>query len=231
MIDPALLRARMQDRFSGKIETARVCRGELHIEVQAEHCHDLCLALRDESGFEFKMLADFTAVDYLHYGEAEWHTHTASSHGFSRAANREAPLKDTAWDKPRFGLVYQLLSLTNNQRLTLKVFINEGDTVRSVVDVWPGANWFEREVYDMFGIVFEGHPDLRRLLTDYGFVGHPFRKDFPVSGHVEVRYDAKVGRVVYGPVEIEPRTLVPKVIRHDNRYVGTHDHEDEDKHG
>ncbi len=219
-MDLQLLLTRIQERFSGNIESAEILLGELHVTVQPAQCYELCLALRDETGFEFKMLADFTAVDYLHYGLAEWQTISASSHAFSRAVNREEPVAHIVWDKPRFGLVYQLLSLSLNQRLTLKTFIDEGTVLRSVVDIWPGANWPEREVFDMFGIVFDGHPDLRRLLTDYGFVGHPFRKDFPVSGHVEVRYDAKVGRVVYGPVEIEPRVLVPKVIRNDSRYVG-----------
>lgn len=228
MMDNALLLTRIQERFSGNIESAYIERGELHAIVQASQCHELCLALRDECGFEFKMLVDVTVVDYLHYGQAEWQTTAASSHAFSRAVDREEPIVQLAWDKPRFGVVYQLLSLTLNQRLTLKTFIDESTTLRSVVDVWPAANWPEREVFDMFGLVFEGHPDLRRLLTDYGFVGHPFRKDFPVSGHVEVRYDAKLGRVVYGPVEIEPRVLVPKVIRQDSRYLGS---PEEVKHG
>ena len=227
-MDNQLLLTRLLERFSGNIESAEIHYGEVHVIVQPEQCHELCLALRDGCGFEFNMLADFTAVDYLHYGQAEWQTNYASGHAFSRAADRNEPVSVVQWDKPRFGLVYQLLSLVHNQRLTVKTFIDEGTVVRSVVDIWPGVNWPEREVFDMFGIIFEGHPDLRRLLTDYGFVGHPFRKDFPVSGHVEVRYDAKVGRVVYGPVEIEPRTLVPKVIRQDNRYVGKHD--DEVKH-
>src|SRR5271170_6222011 len=120
----------------------------------------------------------------------------------------------------RFAAVYHLQSISLNQRLRLKVFCADDDApmVDSVTDVWAGANWFEREAFDMFGILFKGHPDLRRLLTDYGFIGHPFRKDFPLSGHVEVRYDPEKARVVYQPVSIDPRVLVPKVIRHDNRY-------------
>lgn len=229
MMDPELLLTRIQERFSGTIDSAEICRGELHVVVQPAQCYELCLALRDESGFEFKLLVDVTAVDYLHYGQAEWQTTAATSHAFSRAVSREEPILQSTWNKPRFALVYQLLSLSLNQRLTVKTFIEEGTIVQSVVDIWPSANWPEREVFDLFGIIFDGHPDLRRLLTDYGFVGHPFRKDFPVSGHVEVRYDAKVGRVVYGPVEIEPRVLVPKVIRQDNRYLGSRD--EEVKHG
>ena len=228
-IDPQLLRTRLSERFSGKIENAEVVCDMLQVTVVPEKCHELCLALRDEVGFKFEMLADFTAVDYLHYGQAQWQTHYASGHGFTRAVSRDAAIADSEWDKPRFGLVYQLLSLTNNMRLMVKTYVNEGDEIASVCDIWPGANWFEREVFDLFGLRFSGHPDLRRLLTDYGFVGHPFRKDFPLSGHVEVRYDAKVGRVVYGPVEIEPRVLVPKVIRHDNRYV--EQQSDEAEHG
>jgi NADH-quinone oxidoreductase subunit C len=118
------------------------------------------------------------------------------------------------WTRPRFAVVYHLLSTSRNQRLRLRVFIEESSPiVDSVIDIWKSADWFEREVFDLFGILFKGHPDLRRILTDYGFVGHPFRKDFPLTGHVEMRYDAEKGRVVYQPVSIEPRVLVPRVIR------------------
>jgi NADH-quinone oxidoreductase subunit C len=124
------------------------------------------------------------------------------------------------FDPKRFAVVYHLLSLRHNARIRLRAFTGSDNPpiVKSVVDIWNSANWFEREVFDMFGILFDGHPDLRRILTDYGFIGHPFRKDFPLSGNVEVSYDAEKGRVAYKPVSIEPRTLVPKVIRHDNRY-------------
>jgi NADH-quinone oxidoreductase subunit C len=159
---------------------------------------------------------DVTVVDYLTYGKAEWETHSATSTGFDRAvsSNPSSPS-----EKERFSVVYHLLSLTNNQRLRIKVNLREADLViPTVVNIWPSANWFEREAYDLFGVFFTDHPDLRRILTDYGFVGHPFRKDFPLSGHVEVRYDAAQGRVIYEPVDIEPRVLVPKVIREDNQY-------------
>ena len=128
--------------------------------------------------------------------------------------------RGTSDDKKRFAVVYHLLSIKHNQRLRVKAFVNNADNVApSVCELWKVANWFEREAYDLFGILFEGHPDLRRLLTDYGFIGHPFRKDFPVSGHVEMRYDATLQKVVYEPVDIEPRVLVPKVVRHDSRYL------------
>lgn len=229
--DLHLLRSRVTERFSGKIDSVELEHDQLIVTVSPQKCHELCLALRDEVGFKFEMLADFTAVDYLHYGQAEWQTQYATSHGFTRAVSRDQVINENKWTKPRFGLAYQLLSLSNNQRIMIKTYIDEGDPITSVCDIWPGANWFEREVYDMFGIYFDGHPDLRRLLTDYGFVGHPFRKDFPLTGHVEVRYDAKVGRVVYGPVEIEPRVLVPKVIRHDSRYEQQHSDQDEVNNG
>lgn len=129
-------------------------------------------------------------------------------------------IHNAKWDKPRFAVVYHLLSVTLNQRMRLKVFVEgEPPQVDSVIDIWPSVNWFEREAFDLFGILFKGHPDLRRILTDYGFIGHPFRKDFPLIGNVEMRYDASQKRVIYEPVSIERRTLVPKVIRHDNRYT------------
>ncbi|GJM06590.1 MAG: NADH-quinone oxidoreductase subunit C [marine bacterium B5-7] len=196
------------------------CVGDVHVTCAVSDLRDVCLQLRD--ALQFNMLIDLAGVDYLHYGLSEWETTAASSHGFERGADRDTPHQVRTWDKPRFGVTYQLLSIDNNERLTLHVFTeDEPLTVPSVVDIWATANWFEREAFDMFGIFFEGHPDLRRILTDYGFVGHPFRKDFPLSGHVEVRYDAEQGRVVYEPVDIEPRVLVPKVIRDDSRYTQT----------
>ncbi|HSG63534.1 MAG TPA: NADH-quinone oxidoreductase subunit C, partial [Gammaproteobacteria bacterium] len=165
--------------------------------------------------------------DYLDYGHAEWDTRDATSGGFSRGAHRgdgfaRAPLTATQLEpEARFAVVYQLLSIANNQRIRLKVYCpdDERPMLSSVVEIWASANWFEREAFDLFGIVFVGHPDLRRLLTDYGFIGHPFRKDFPLIGNVEMRYDPEKGRVVYEPVTIEPRTLVPKTVRDDNRYT------------
>ncbi|MGB5592103.1 MAG: NADH-quinone oxidoreductase subunit C, partial [Gammaproteobacteria bacterium] len=147
-----------------------------------------------------------------------WKTDSATASGFSRGVSR-AFRQDDDGQPPqrRFAVVYHLLSLSQNARLRLRTFASDQEPpmIDSVVDIWPSANWFEREAFDLFGILFVGHPDLRRLLTDYGFIGHPFRKDFPLIGHVEVRYDPEKGRVVYQPVSIEPRTLVARVIRED----------------
>jgi NADH-quinone oxidoreductase subunit C len=157
-------------------------------------------------------------VDYATYGKGEWATASASESGFGRGVEKVRVEEEGGSD--RFAAVYHLLSVSNNTRLRLRVFVDsEQPIVDSVVGVWSGANWFEREAFDMFGILFSGHPDLRRILTDYGFIGHPFRKDFPISGHVEMRYDPEQQRVIYQPVTIPPRPQVPKVIRDDNRYL------------
>ncbi len=211
--------ATLRHRFSDQIQHVEQQTDMPLIEVPAEHLLDVSAALRDEPIFEFTQLTDLTAVDHLEYGVTHWQTHDATSTGYSRGVHVQDDMQATAWDKPRFVVVYHLLSIPHNRRLRMKVFLDEKSLkLPSVVDIWPGANWFERETYDLFGVVFEGHPDLRRLLTDYGFEGHPFRKDFPLVGHVELRYDAAEERCVYGPVSIQPRTLVPKVIRQDNRY-------------
>jgi len=195
---------------------------ELTYEVGKTDLLSVAYSLRDEHGFE--ILADLCGVDYLTYGEAEWETRSATDTGFSRGVSRLSnhivPDADTVYDPRRFAVVYHLLSISKNLRVRLRVFAGEEHPpqVPSVVPVWSSANWFEREAFDMFGIVFGGHPDLRRILTDYGFIGHPFRKDFPLSGNLEVIYDEEKQRVVYQPVSIEPRVLVPKVIRDDNRY-------------
>lgn len=176
--------------------------------------------LRDHKLFAFDQLMDVCGVDYLYYGEYDWETEPATERGFSRAVENQES-KAFARSKPRFAVVYHLLSTTQNHRLRVKAFIEEANLiVPSVHEIWKSANWFEREAYDLFGILFDGHPDLRRILTDYGFIGHPFRKDFPISGHVEMRYDAHLQQVIYEPVDIVPRVLVPKVIRDDNRYSG-----------
>jgi NADH-quinone oxidoreductase subunit C len=194
--------------------------GELTIECDAQNLKSTMLELRDLDAFSFDQLIDLCGVDYLSYGEYDWETDSASENGFSRAVERQ-DAKAYVMDKPRFAVVYHLLSTKKNHRLRVKLFINEAHLiVPSVHDLWKGANWFEREAYDLYGILFDGHPDLRRILTDYGFIGHPFRKDFPLSGHVEMRYDAKLQKVIYAPVDIVPRILVPKVIRNDNRYIG-----------
>jgi NADH-quinone oxidoreductase subunit C len=174
--------------------------------------------LRDEPQLRFEMLMDLAGVDYLDYGRTEWCTEGATTSGFSRGVNRRAP-HTLAGDK-RFAVVSQLLSITHNQRLRMRVWCEELEdpVVDSLTGIWASAEWYEREAFDLFGILFRGHPDLRRILTDYGFIGNPFRKDFPLSGNVEVRYDPERKRVVYQPVSIEPRVLVPKVIREDNRY-------------
>jgi NADH-quinone oxidoreductase subunit C len=196
--------------------------GELSLVVPSDRWPQVAQVLRDHKDFAFAQLTDVCGLDYAAYGKSEWETVDASSTGFGRAVERERDL--TADDPKRFAAVYHLLSIVHNRRLRVRVYAEvkgsgEPPMVDSVVALWPAANWFEREAFDLFGILFRGHPDLRRILTDYGFVGHPFRKDFPVSGHVEMRYDAELERVVYEPVSIEPRVLVPKVIRADSRYA------------
>jgi NADH-quinone oxidoreductase subunit C len=193
--------------------------GELTYEVSAGDLLHVCSALRDSPDLKFDMLIDLCGIDYLDYGKVEWDTREATGKGFSRGVDRALGASGgTA--AGRFAVVYHLLSLTHNARLRLRVHCSEGPTpiVESVCGIWSCANWFEREAFDLFGILFSGHPDLRRILTDYGFIGHPFRKDFPLIGNVEVRYDPEKGRVVYQPVSIEPRTLVPRVMRDDHRY-------------
>ena len=193
--------------------------GDLAYEVKPEALLTVCRTLRDAPELRFEMLMDLAGVDYLHHGRDDWETESATRSGFSRARVARASAPDPAMPG-RFAVVYQLLSITHNTRLRLHVKCpdTQEPTVDSVIDVWASANWFEREAFDLFGILFRGHPDLRRLLTDYGFIGHPFRKDFPLIGNVEVQYDPQRKRVVYQPVSIVPRVLVPKVIRHDHRY-------------
>lgn len=188
------LALRVQERFSTQITATHVEFGELTVELPREHLLSVCVALRDEDAFHFEQLMDVCGVDYQEYGNG-------------------------VWSGPRFAVVYHLLSVKQNHRIRLRTFVDdEMPVVDSVTSIWNGANWFEREAFDLFGIIFEGHPDLRRILTDYGFIGHPFRKDFPLSGNVEMRYDPEQRRVIYQPVSIEPRVLVPRVIRDDNRY-------------
>ncbi|MFW2403794.1 MAG: NADH-quinone oxidoreductase subunit C [Gammaproteobacteria bacterium] len=219
----AELAAAITDRFGDTLSAVNSICGELTYEVDKADLVEVATALRDEDDFRFEMLIDVCGVDYLTYGQDEWQTESATSTGFSRASvpKNIVPDADTTFDEKRFAVVYHLLSISQNKRLRLRVFTGSGNppVVPSVIEVWSGANWFEREAFDLFGILFEGHPDLRRILTDYGFIGHPFRKDFPISGNVETRYDPERGRVIYQPVSIEPRTLVPRVIRDDNRYA------------
>ncbi len=214
---------RLVTRFGSKLESVGVALGETTIQVPAEDLLEVAIALRDESEFHFEQLIDLCGVDYLNYGEDEWATsEEVSGQGFSRGVEGQGPGRFNWSERPRdvqmsrrFAAVLHLLSLEHNWRLRVRVFCVDDAVPRvpSVTSIWPGANWFEREAFDLFGILFKGHPDLRRILTDYGFVGHPFRKDFPLSGHVEMCYDEEKGRVIYQPVSIEPRVLVPRVIR------------------
>ena len=228
---------RLRARFATALVEVALPRGEVGMVLAAAEWHDACRALRDEFGFE--SLVDLCGVDYLGHGSDEWDT-DVSSEGFSRGVEGRGPGRFKFGETPsqqvpepqgeagipmpqrRFAAVLQLLSVANNQRLRVRCFAPNDDlpVVPSVTDLWPVANWFEREAFDVMGIVFQGHPDLRRILTDYGFVGHPFRKDFPLIGNVEVRYDPEKKRVVYEPVtSVEPRVLVPRVIRDDARYA------------
>lgn len=212
----------MDERFGEQIRRVASGCGELTIEVERDDLIQIATALRNEAEFGFEMLIDVCGVDYLTYGSDEWTTSSATNTGFSRGVELAPVILDEAdkFDAKRFAVVYHLLSIQHNMRLRMRVYTGTDNppVIKSVVDIWNGANWFEREAFDMFGILFEGHQDLRRILTDYGFIGHPFRKDFPLIGNVEVSYDTDKGRVAYKPVSIEARTLVPRVIRDDNRY-------------
>lgn len=223
------LAACLQERFKPAEGRLRRAHGELTLEVAGAALADVASELRDGEGLKFEILVDVCGVDYLEYGVAEWSTEESSSEGFSRGVEKATFGRFTFDDAPtagrhegpRFAVAYHLLSVSLNQRLRLRVRCEDDEfpVVPSVTGIWSSADWYEREAFDLYGIVFEGHPDLRRILTDYGFVGHPFRKDFPLIGHVEMRYDPEQARVIYQPVTIEPRVLVPKVIRDDHRYV------------
>ncbi len=216
------LAALVADMFGDSLKALPAPQGELAFEVEPDQLLTVAKRLRDEPQLRFEMLIDVAGLDLLGFGEVEWKTNRATASGFSRGVERyEATAPDQASsDARRFAVVYQLLSITHNHRLRLRCYCEAGEDplIDSLTGIWASADWFEREAYDLFGIVFRNHPDLRRLLTDYGFVGHPFRKDFPLIGNLEVRYDAQQKRVVYEPVTIEERILVPRVIRHDNRY-------------
>lgn len=184
--------ARLDILLEGKDYTLTDYVGELTLVVARADMLNVMKTLRDDYDLRFEQLVDVCGIDYSAFG-------------------------DGTWDGARFAAVYHLLSVSKNQRLRVRVFCTDDDfpVVDSVIGLWPAANWFEREAFDLFGIVFEGHPDLRRILTDYGFIGHPFRKDFPLTGHVEMRYDPDQKRVVYQPVSIEEREITPRVIRED----------------
>lgn len=224
----AALTEKIEQRFGQQVRRVASRAGEAVIEVSASDLIEVATTLRDDESFRFEILIDVCGVDYLQYGVSEWETNDATDSGFSRGVmrgeQRESVAADLEYHPPgRFAAVYHLLSVSQNQRIRVKVFADDdaAPVVPSVCDVWASANWFEREAFDLFGILFDGHPDLRRILTDYGFIGHPFRKDFPLSGNVEVRYDPEQKRVVYEPVSIEPRVLVPKVIRDDERFASS----------
>ncbi|SPA39940.1 NADH:ubiquinone oxidoreductase complex I, chain C [Cupriavidus taiwanensis] len=191
-----ILKAALEKALGKRVQKLIEATGELTLIVKAGDYLEVARILRDDPSLRFEQLIDLCGVDYSEFG-------------------------DGAWDGPRFAAVSHLLSVTHNWRLRLRVFAPEDDfpVVASLIDVWNSVNWFEREAFDFYGIVFDGHPDLRRILTDYGFVGHPFRKDFPVSGYVEMRYDPEQKRVIYQPVTIEPREITPRVIRED-KYGG-----------
>ncbi len=192
------LQAAVVEQLGARVKKLDRALGELTLTVAAADYLDAAMLLRDHPELKFEQLVDLCGVDYSSY-------------------------RDVAWEGPRFCVVSHLLSITKNWRLRLKVFCPDDDVpqIASLADVWSSTNWFEREAFDLFGIIFDGHLDLRRILTDYGFIGHPFRKDFPVSGTVEMRYDPEQKRVIYQPVTIEPREIVPRVIREDN-YGGLH---------
>jgi NADH-quinone oxidoreductase subunit C len=223
------LASRMESSFGGRLQRIDPMAAELTYEVPPRSLVEIARQLRDDPELKFEQLMDVSGVDYLDYGRTEWSTFDSTATGFSRGVSRSGETVAAAEGqasgslvarRPRFAVAAHLLSVTHNWRLRLRSYCasDEEPMIDSLVDVWPSANWFEREVFDLFGILFEGHPDLRRILTDYGFIGHPFRKDFPLIGNVEVRYDETRQRVIYQPVSIEPRTLVPRVIRDDNRY-------------
>jgi len=207
----------IEENLSDLIVSLNVSFDMVTLEVDNNKLLNVCKKLKNEKLFDFSQLIDIAGVDYYSYADAEWETKKVTSSGFSRGKNTDKNKKKI---NNRFAVVYHLLSINNNVRLRLKCFTsnNEPPCIPSVNGIWNSANWFEREAFDLFGIFFIGHNDLRRILTDYGFIGHPFRKDFPLIGEMEVRYDFKQQRIIYDPVSITERTLVPRVIRKDNRY-------------
>lgn len=209
------LESNVKSVLGDAVADIKISLDELTIEVVPSKALDAFKKLKTECSFE--QLIDVCGVDYLSYGQTNWEVLSAANTGFSRGVfdfEEDASNKDLQQER-RFAVVYHLLSIQNNNRIRVKVYpeSTEMPIVSSVVEVWSCADWFEREAFDLFGIIFEGNPDLRRLLTDYGFIGHPLRKDFPLTGHVEMRYDPEKERVVYEPVSIENRVNVPRIIR------------------
>ncbi len=219
----------LKHAFASLLQSIDVKFDEITINVSAENLLQVMSQLCEAPELKFEQLVDLSGIDYLEFGVDEWNTETATSSGFSRGVEKASFGRFTFDDVPerkmmdgaRYAVVYHLLSISHNHRLRVKVFCEDNNLpiLSSVTDIWSSANWYEREAFDLYGIIFEGHPDLRRILTDYGFTGHPFRKDFPLIGHVEVRYDPEQKRVIYQPVSIEPRITVPKVIRDDHRFT------------
>jgi NADH-quinone oxidoreductase subunit C len=192
---------------------------ELNLIVPRDQWADVARQLRDDADLSFEQAMDLSGVDYAGFGKAEWATHEASASGFGRGLVKDE--LEEGDGKGRYAVAYQLLSVKHNNRLRVKVYLDSEDPrVDSMISIWSGVDWFEREAFDMYGILFDGHPDLRRILTDYGFIGHPLRKDFPLIGQVEMEYDEQQQRVVYQPVSIEQRDQVPKVIRDDANPIG-----------
>lgn len=225
-----LLADSLRTVFAGKFDSVVVAFNEVTMELTAANLTEVATELRDNKNFQFQQLVDLCGVDYSQFGQVEWQTEDASRAGFSRGVDASSSsgrlqfgdeLESVSAQGRRFAAVYHLLSYNKNHRLRLRVFGDDDDfpVIPTVVDIWKSADWYEREAFDLFGILFNGHPDLRRILTDYGFVGHPFRKDFPMVGNVEMRYDPEKRRVVYEAVSIEARVLVPKVKRKDHRYL------------
>jgi NADH-quinone oxidoreductase subunit C len=205
------LKESVNQHFKEQLISTTTALGELTIEVEIKDLVGILKQLRDNDEFLFEQLIDIAGIDYLTYGLDEWATNEATAEGFERGRQDQPK---SQWKKARYAVVYHLLSVTLNQRIRVRVFVEQDSMlVPSVVELWNGANWFEREAFDLFGILFDGHPDLRRLLTDYGFIGHPFRKDFPMIGELEMRYDEEKQQCIYEPVTIEERILVPRVIR------------------
>ncbi len=220
----------LRSHFGDKIKTLTLKFNELTLEVEPEDLREVCTELRDQAEFGYEQLVDLCGVDYSQFGKGEWETDDSTSTGFSRGVEAASMGRLKFGDElsgddnqaPRFASVMHLTSYRNNSRLRVKTFAASNDfpVVPSVTEIWQSANWYERESFDLYGIHYSDHPDLRRILTDYGFVGHPFRKDFPLVGHVEMRYDPEQKRVIYEPVSIDPRVLVPRVQRDDHRYLG-----------
>lgn len=210
------LKLKLESKLAEVLLDCEYVGGEVTIHIAPEHLVPTCKLLRDD--FDFEQLMDLCGVDYSTYGGSAWETKSATDKGFSRAVDTMSR-EESEDDGFRYAVVYHILSLKHNMRLRVKVRLDAGQPmIDSVTSIWESANWYEREAFDLFGILFDGHQDLRRILTDYGFIGHPFRKDFPLIGNVEMRYDADKKRVVYEPVSIQERTLVPRVIRGDNRH-------------